>query len=208
MGKLIISAVSGASSEHELKPSRTRIGRHPDNDIQLSDKTVSGSHALIEVEGTQTFFEDLNSSNGSLVNGKRVSRQLLQSGDKIKLGRVTMRFVGERSVAAQGEGQTHSGAHSTHTTVPVHGKLQVSDGVNKGRELELSKPLTTIGKPGVQVAALTRREEGFYLSQVGNGSGFKPILLNGVAMGAQTQKLQDGDQLELMNTRLTFVLIR
>ena len=84
----------------------------------------------------------------------------------------------------------------------------MSDGVNKGRELELSKPLTTIGKPGVQVAALTRREEGFYLSQVGNGSGFKPILLNGVAMGAQTQKLQDGDQLELMNTRLTFVLIR
>ena len=73
-------------------------------------------------------------------------------------------------------------------------KLQVLSGAFAGRELELTKALTTLGRPGIQVAAITRRAEGYYIVHVESGKEGDFPLVNGQAIGQQARKLSDNDQ--------------
>ena len=72
---------------------KTSIGRTPDNDLQVDAKVVSRRHAVILVGPVETIIEDLNSTNGVLVNGQRVSRQTLKDGDQLVIGRERYRFA-------------------------------------------------------------------------------------------------------------------
>jgi septal ring factor EnvC (AmiA/AmiB activator) len=72
---------------------KTRIGRTPDNDVRVGAKFVSRHHALVLVGPGETIIEDLNSTNGVLVNGQRIARHSLKDGDTIKLGEARFRFV-------------------------------------------------------------------------------------------------------------------
>ena len=92
-------------------------------------------------------------------------------------------------------------------TKPMLGKLRVSSGPNMGKELELSKALTTIGKPGVQVAAITRRADGYYIVHVGGQGGGSRPLVNGVEIDSQARKLNSNDSIELAGTKMAFLLI-
>ena len=71
---------------------RTRIGRGPDNELVLDTKHVSRYHAVLLAGPTYTSIEDLNSTNGVAVNGKRVTRQALKDGDRVTIGRTQFRF--------------------------------------------------------------------------------------------------------------------
>ena len=83
-------------------------------------------------------------------------------------------------------------------------KLQVLSGAFAGRELELSKALTTLGRPGVQVAAITRRAEGYYVVHVESGEDDDYPLVNGQPIGAQARKLADNDVLQLAGVKMGF----
>jgi hypothetical protein len=80
----------------------------------------------------------------------------------------------------------------------------VLSGAFAGRELELTKALTTLGRPGVQVAAITRRSEGFFIVHIdGEGEGSSP-LVNGAAIGPQARKLADNDVIQLAGVKMGF----
>ena len=83
-------------------------------------------------------------------------------------------------------------------------KLQVLSGAFAGRELELTKALTTLGRPGVQVAAITRRAEGYYVVHVESGEEGDYPLVNGQPIGAQARKLTDNDVLQLAGVKMGF----
>jgi hypothetical protein len=83
-------------------------------------------------------------------------------------------------------------------------KLQVLSGAFAGRELELNKALTTLGRPGVQVAAITRRAEGYFIVHVDSGKGGDYPLVNGTAIGAQAQRLADNDVIQLAGVKMGF----
>ena len=83
-------------------------------------------------------------------------------------------------------------------------KLQVLSGQFAGRELELVKTLTTLGRPGVQVAAITRRSDGFYIVHVESGRENDFPLVNGAAIGPQARKLRDNDVLQLAGVKMGF----
>jgi hypothetical protein len=83
-------------------------------------------------------------------------------------------------------------------------KLQVLSGAFAGRELELTKALTTLGRPGVQVAAITRRAEGYYIVHVESGKEGDYPLVNGQAIGAQARKLSDNDVVQLAGVKMGF----
>jgi len=76
---------------------KTSIGRTPDNDLQLDAKFVSRHHAVILVGPNNTVIEDLNSTNGVQVNGRRVTRQTLRDGDRIAIGRTQYHFLVRKS---------------------------------------------------------------------------------------------------------------
>ena len=83
-------------------------------------------------------------------------------------------------------------------------KLQVLSGAFAGRELELTKALTTLGRPGVQVAAVTRRAEGYYIVHVESGKENDFPLVNGQPIGAQARKLTDNDVVQLAGVKRGF----
>ena len=83
------------------------------------------------------------------------------------------------------------------------GMLQLLSGANAGKELELTKPLTTLGKPGVQVAVITRRPQGYFITHV-EGASF-PVV-NGKALDAQAHSLQDHDVIELAGVKMEFFI--
>ena len=86
---------------------------------------------------------------------------------------------------------------------PPPAVIQVLSGSNAGKQLELTKTLTTLGKPGVQVAVITRRPQGYFLTHV-EGAQFP--LLNGEALDAQARLLNDHDVIELSGIKMEFFL--
>ena len=84
-------------------------------------------------------------------------------------------------------------------------KLQVLSGANSGKELALTKALTTIGRPGQQVAAITRRPQGYFIIHVEGGDGSFPTI-NGQQIGTQAQALNDHDIIEVAGVKMEFFL--
>ena len=91
MPQLITKAADGSSLIHELQ-NATTIGRHPDNTIVLDDETVSVFHAEIVLQNGLWFLRDLESTNGTRLNGRKISAAELHNTDKVSFGGVHFRF--------------------------------------------------------------------------------------------------------------------
>jgi len=94
--RLLIRADGGREVVHVLGR-KTSVGRTPDNDLQIDAKYISRHHAVILAAPAHTIIEDLNSTNGVLVNGRRISRQILKDGDQVSIGRTEYRFAVRRT---------------------------------------------------------------------------------------------------------------
>jgi hypothetical protein len=82
------------------------------------------------------------------------------------------------------------------------GRLTVLNGPIAGKELELTKALITLGKPGTQVAVISRRPQGYFLTHIESSGGF-PVV-NGAEIGAKAYQLKDGDMIELAAIKMEF----
>lgn len=239
MPKLILSMDGLVLKEIVLDKERLTIGRRPNNDIQIDNLAISGQHAAITTLLGDAFLEDMNSTNGTFVNGQPVKKHVLQANDVIELGKYRIKYVPD---AAKPETVAHelidtavlepfsmrpdsdpivsqSSSAATRTQIlppelrrPVesrepgrtarNGVIQVLSGANAGRELVLTKSLTTLGKPGQQVAVITRRSHGFFITHV-EGAAFP--LINGQPIDAQARLLNDRDLIELAGVKMEFV---
>jgi pSer/pThr/pTyr-binding forkhead associated (FHA) protein len=258
MARLILSLDGQTLAEYNMTKERYTVGRLPDNDIRIDNAAVSGHHSLLINILNDSFLEDLNSTNGTYVNGKLIKKHALQHGDVITVGHHQLRYVDDQAQQApedefektmvitpsgQMEKQVAQAARvadaaataaaaevprsapaaapkprrpfaptatqdvdeNSVPTLPL-AKLQVLSGTFAGRELELVKTLTTLGRPGVQVAAITRRAEGYYIVHVESGKTEGFPLVNGMAIGAQARKLQDNDVIQLAGVKMGFFL--
>ena len=274
MARLILSLDNQVLAEYNMTKERYTIGRLPDNDVRIDNPAVSGHHSLIINILNDSFLEDLNSTNGTYVNGKLIKKHALQHGDVITIGHHQLRFADQQinepeqdefektmviptgqqnadqlaraekaadkavaSIDDAAEGvkldpedaaalEDAPKAPSLGETVaddtPAHSatsagidpksipnalplaKLQVLSGSFAGRELELTKALTTLGRPGVQVAAITRRAEGYYIVHVESGKEGDYPLVNGQPTGPQAKKLTDNDVVQLAGVKMGF----
>src|SRR5512140_3480891 len=103
MARLILSLDSQVLAEYNMNKERYTIGRLPDNDVRIDNPAVSGHHALIINILNDSFLEDLNSTNGTYVNGKLIKKHALQHGDVITVGHHQLRFVDNQTEEAQDE---------------------------------------------------------------------------------------------------------
>ncbi|MGI9132592.1 MAG: FHA domain-containing protein, partial [Rhodoferax sp.] len=97
MPKMIVSIDEVVIKEVQLTKDKTTLGRRPYNDIVIDNLAVSGEHALLQMVAGEVFLEDLNSTNGTYVNGKAIKRQQLQNGDAIEIGKYRIKFVGDNA---------------------------------------------------------------------------------------------------------------
>jgi pSer/pThr/pTyr-binding forkhead associated (FHA) protein len=255
MARLILSLDGQTLAEYNMTKERYTVGRLQDNDIRIDNAAVSGHHSLIINILNDSFLEDLNSTNGTYVNGKLIKKHALQHGDVITVGHHQLRYVDDQAQAAPedefektmviepSKDMEKQVARATRAaeaaavkeapakrasfdaapkarkafaptstqevdeeSVPVLplAKLQVLSGTFAGRELELTKALTTLGRPGVQVAAITRRAEGYYIVHVESGKAEGFPLVNGMAIGPQARKLADNDVIQLAGVKMGF----
>src|SRR5688572_27705703 len=236
MARLVLTLDGQILAEYNMNKERYTVGRLPDNDIRIDNPAVSGHHSLIINILNDSFLEDLNSTNGTYVNGKLIKKHALQHGDVITVGHHQLRFVedddaqqdefektmviqpSQRPVEKIQAARAKSEEVATATATNVRrnlpdgaqqvkkAKLQVLSGAFAGRELELTKALTTLGRPGVQVAAITRRAEGYYIVHVESGKTEGFPLVNGMAIGPQARKLQDNDVIQLAGVKMGFFI--
>ncbi len=205
MPKMIVSIDGVVIKEVQLTKERTTLGRRPYNDVVIDNLAVSGEHAAVQMMGGQVVLEDLDSTNGTFVNGKAIRRQALQHGDTIEVGKYRIQFLSE----AEGERPARPAAATSDVMMTTErstgseltGGIRVLSGAAAGRELPLTKVVTTIGKPGVAVAAITRRQQAFVLAHV---EGIDRPLLNGSPIADDPVPLQNGDLIELAGTQMQF----
>ncbi len=204
MAKLIVSIDGVVIREVELSKERTSIGRRPYNDVVIDNLAVSGEHAvLVRAEGV-FFAEDLSSTNGSYLNGKSLKRERLSNGDMLEIGKYKIKFVGDEPAATYDATMImRPGAAAPVAVAAPSGNAlsRVTSGSAAGRDVALTKVVTTIGKPGIAVAAITKRISGYVVAHV-DGEG--QTLLNGKAIGNEPEQLHTGDTLELAGTTMQF----
>lgn len=249
MAKLILSLEGQVIREIELNKERMTIGRKSHNDIPIENLAVSGEHAAITTILNDSFLEDLDSTNGTLVNGTPVKKHVLQNGDVIEIGKFRLEYSNPqasqeapdfertmilRSPVASAPKPAEAPPDFARTRIdetplamspspsaaavpPIPpapppaqpapettvraAAIQVLTGANAGKELELTKSLTSLGKPGVQVAVIAKRPHGYFITHV-QGASF-PVV-NGQALDAQPHPLNDHDIIELAGTKMEF----
>src|SRR5271165_4967902 len=103
MARLILSLDSHVLAEYNMNKERYTVGRLPDNDVRIDNPAVSGHHALIINILNDSFLEDLNSTNGTYVNGKLIKKHALQHGDVITCGHHQLRFVDSQASDNEGD---------------------------------------------------------------------------------------------------------
>ena len=225
MGKLVVSLDGVVIKEVQITKDKTTLGRRPYNDIVIDNLAVSGEHAVLQMLGNDVFIEDLNSTNGTYINGKAIKKQLLAHNDTVEIGKYKIKYLVEDStdyektmilkhgqVASAAGPRTGPGAFSqTVASNSAFGALggnataasiKVLSGAAAGREVPLTKVVTTVGKPGVQVASITKRPGGYVFAHV---EGAVRPLVNGSPVAGDPVHLKDGDVIELAGTQMQFV---
>ena len=245
MAKLHFSLDGNSLGEFVLDKERITIGRRPTNDIHIDNLAVSGDHAVITTIGNDSFLEDLNSTNGTVVNDKPVKKHVLYHNDVIEFGKYQLKYeneVQEKMQAnrngfentvvmrpsklslhtsdekAEVEQYVNKKGYDLVTPTPTItqqtsindieiaqkiGHLQVLSGTNSGRELSLNKALTTLGKPGEQVAVITKRPNGYFITHV---EGERLPKVNGQNVGLQAYALSDHDVIDMAGAKMEFYL--
>jgi len=194
LAKIIISREGTVEQQVQLSKERMTLGRHRHNDIVLGHPSVSGEHAVIVTILDDSFLEDLHSTNGTFVNGHRIGKHFLQNNDIIKIAKFHVQFVadGIRPLAAAAAAE------------PLLARIAVLNGNNAGKQMELSKPLTTLGRPGVQVVVINRSLDAYTITHV---EGERAPLVNSAPVGKQPLRLQHGDVIDLSGTQMSFRLV-
>ena len=282
MGKLVVFLADGGTRDIILDRERITIGRRADNDLCLPFPAVSGEHAQVVTILADSFLEDLGSTNGTLVNGKAVTKHFLTDHDIIDIGRQRLTYlsdneavpslmpsdaaraqlqglldrvppahvpqvqvppprgyggareverdlgaarvampaatpraalpVGDKSGAAPG---VDRGSQTSPLPMPPFAKggddvgkpapeaapptVRVLSGASTGRRVAFPGPELTIGRVGVQVAVVRKREHGYVLVPL---EGREPPKINGAAVAPEGTPLHPGDTFEVAGVRL------
>ena len=220
MGKLLVSLDGVVIQEVQITKDTTTLGRRPYNDIVIDNLTVSGEHALLHKVGQTVYIEDLNSTNGTYINGKPIRKQQLSPLDAVEIGRYKIGYVlnpadpASELAAAEADKADPGGPPSSLTDLFLPpavtsepdraggASIKVLSGAAAGRAVVLTKVVTTVGKPGVLVASITKRPDGYVLAHV---EGAQLPCINGVPLQGETAPLSHGDLIELDGTQVQFL---
>ncbi len=226
MAKLIVSQNGEVIDNRFLSESGFTIGSRPDSDLCLTIPGVSRSHARITSVGNDDILDDLDSTNGTLVNGQPITRHILQNDDVIEIADVQIRYRNHKAIdgpsfdrtmiiqasALEGDASAQPvGAYALATAkkerrfrAGAHlGLVRVFNGTQPSKEIELSRVLHTFGTPGKQLAVINARPHGYFITHV---EGKKPARVNGKSIGLQPQPLTPNDVIEVGDEKLLFLL--
>ncbi len=218
MAKLILTKDGVVEREYPLDKESVSIGRRHTNDIQLNDLTVSGRHALVTTLGDNVFVDDLGSTNGTLLNGSRVTKSMLKHGDIIQVGNFQFSYYADEVEDYEPTMFIKAEIEDTKvidTRTPVDesakgsrlGAVRVLNGPLAKKVLELRKPFNTLGFNGVKMAVIARENDGYSISGLQSSKlrrASDAPMVNGSALGTSRKSLAENDLIELAGTQMEF----
>jgi hypothetical protein len=214
MATLILSMDGLVLQEISLGTGRITIGRKPHNDIQIDNPVISGEHAAIMTILQDSFLEDLDSTNGTLVNGRQIQKHALRHNDVIEIGKYKLKYLDDPDDDESDKIPVEPPeAAPIAFDRPVQGGnrdekrlravMRILSGGRAGYELPLSRQEITLGKPGVQVVKITRQPEGYFISHV---EGAPPLINAQPLSASQSYLLGEKDVVEVLGVKMAFVL--
>jgi len=227
MAKLVLSLEGAVLQQCFIEKERLTIGRDAHNKVVIDDPIVSREHAAITTVGNDQILEDLQSSNGTVVNGGRITRHILHHGDVIEFGNYHLRYLNpklsgdinlERTMLIeslprdlkappQSAGLTPTEVAATAArTVKVRfpkGSIKALFGPRAPSTVELNRVITTFGKQGESFAVITRRPMGYFITHV---DGAKQALVNKQPIGKSPHPLNPNDVIEVAGDTFEFQL--
>lgn len=230
MAKLIIKFNDVVIDQIVLKQGDMNVGRRPGSDILLDNLAVSGNHASIFTIGDDSFVQDMNSTNGTFVNNKRITKHHLVNGDVISIGSHSLTFVNEKAAKAganlaktviinphqQEELRAEAGKVSATAATapsareaapaaetPKHGSLFILSGANSGKRIDLTQSVTNLGRAGKRAGVISRSGNRYILLP---GDNSDVPRLNGARIGTSGEELKNGDLIEVADARMQFYL--
>ena len=227
MAKLVLSSGGSVLFQCFLDKDRVGIGRQSHNQVVVDDAAVNGEHAAIFQVGNDHVLEDLHSTSGTFVNGVRVLRHILQHGDVIEFGALYLRYLNPRATSeidlertmlvaglyASGDDARHErGPLAPEVRVPSaraarirfpRGRVSAIAGSRAGKTIELDRVVALFGKSGDQLAVVTRRPHGYFITHV---EGLRFPRVNHQSIGRGSRMLSSGDVFEVADEKLEFFL--
>jgi len=225
VSKLTLSFKGKLLKYFPLSEGETIIGSDPGCTIFIDSLAIQARHASLSLNGDTAVLRDLDTPDGTFVNGTRISAEhTLKNGDDIRVGKHNLLFTLEpvmnadmpaEPVAAAAEPvpleeampeQEPAEADAPElepSPIPRHAFLQILNGQNMGKTISLKRNLVNLGKPGVQLAVIAHRNDGFFLSHL---EGDTPTRVGDTAIGDKAWQLRDGDIIQIGNVRMQFTL--
>ncbi len=224
-GKLEFSFNSSKLADFLLDKEVMSIGRKDDNDVRIENLAVSGHHARILTIFEDSFLEDLNSTNGTYVNGKPISKHPLKHGDVITIGKHELRYLndnkqysdnGDKTILIRRKPESSKSVAASqeidYKPIPPmqksleSAKLQILNGKSAGKELPLIKASVKLGKSGSAVVQINKRPDGHFIVSLLPDNDANNPRINGEVIGARSIKLQNHDVIEINRLKIEYYL--
>ena len=224
MAKLVLSVGGAVVHQCFVDQLRLTIGRDSVNQIVIDDPTVGREHAAILEIGNDHIVEDLGSAAGTFVNGARVVRHILKHGDTMGFGTHALRYLNPKAEESELDRTmliralpkvpdkpsqptgTEAADATINTARPMKGHLpsgrvKVVAGARAGAQIELDRVVATFGTSGEQLAVITRRPQGYFVTHV-EGSRYPQV--NGETLDAEPHALRSGDMIDVGDEKVEF----
>lgn len=214
MPELILKLADQILQTVSFDKDEIKIGRARDNDIVIENLNISRYHVQIRQQNGLYYLKDNNSSNGTLVNGVKITKTEIIDGDVIGLGKYKIHFRNANTMEVKLGGQYNEIEHTILSEPQVTASLEVISGKLKGRTFPLTKFETTIGKaPDNDIVFLddwllakqqaTIIKQGNSDFQLIDKGGLRKIKING-STAPRNHVLQDNDSVEFGSIRCVF----
>jgi pSer/pThr/pTyr-binding forkhead associated (FHA) protein len=187
------------------------IGSDPSCAIYIDSLAIQPEHTQIDTTNNNTAIRNMSTEDGTFIGQTKIeSLHTLKDGEVIRVGKHTLAYSFSEDINNTGE--TDAIVEKIIDKAPpveaevqekTQGWLQIMNGTNLGKTMSLNKSMTNLGKPGISTAVITKRQDGYFISQL---EGKHPLLIKNKEMGSKTHQLTDGDTIQIGNIKMQFYL--
>jgi len=184
------------------------IGSDPSCTIQIDSLAVQPEHAKIETVNSDSIISDLGTDEGTFIGQTKIEGlQPIKDGDVVRIGKHTLTYHFEEGISSEVDAVVEAVEEEApiqmEAQTKTQGWLQIMNGANLGKTMSLNRSMTNLGKPGISTAVITKRHDGYFISQL---EGNHPLLIKNQELGDKSHQLTDGDTIQIGNIKMQFYL--
>ena len=212
MSKLTLSFKGKVLKVFPVLKGSMMLGSDRSCTIFIDSLAIQPQHAQIDTVNNESVIRDLNSEDGTFIGPTKLEGlHPLKDGEIIRVGKHTLTYEFSEDINNTGETEAVVEECIKEEETPIQmqahektqGWLQIMNGSNLGKTMSLNKSMTNLGKPGISTAVITKRADGYFISQL---EGNHPLLIKNQELGDKSLQLTDGDTIQIGNIKMQFYL--